>query len=99
MRAQTRFGFTGETATPMLPSVPVGSPGLRLMFVQFSPASVDLNNPLPAPPDTSFHGVRYACHTAAYKTLESDGSIERSTAPAESLTNRTFLQLFPPFSD
>ena len=63
--AHTRFEFTGETVTPIFPITPAGSPGLRVMFVHVSPPSVDLKSPLPVPPETSFHGFRYACQNAA----------------------------------
>ncbi len=38
--AQTRCGFTGETATPIFPRWEVGRPAAS--FVQVSPPSVDL---------------------------------------------------------
>ena len=65
MIAQTLFEFAGETARPMLPMMPWGRPGFLVSSVQCSPPSIDLKIPLPAPPETSCHGVRHACQNAA----------------------------------
>src|SRR6266550_5276721 len=96
MLAQTRLEFAPETVTPMLPQMPAGRPVLRVISVQLSPPSTLLNNPLPAPPDDSIHGVRPACQSAAYSTLGLFGSITRSTTPVESLRKRILSQLRPP---
>src|SRR2546425_9785408 len=59
----------------MLPKSPVGRPGLCVSSVQFSPPSVDLKIPPPAPPETSCHSLRCACqnrseeHTSALQAL------------------------------
>ncbi len=63
--AHTRAGLAGDTAIPMFPHRPPGRPGFFVSSVQCSPASVDLNSPLPAPPDTSVQGRRTACHNPA----------------------------------
>jgi hypothetical protein len=81
---------------PMLPHKPAGSPGFFVSSVQCSPASVDLNKPLPAPPDTSFHGRRTACHSPAYSTSGFEGSRIRSAAPVESFRYSTLFHVFPP---
>ena len=65
MFAQTRFEFAPDTAMPMLPQMPAGRPGFRVISVQWSPPSVVLKRPLPVPPDDSIHGVRPACHRPA----------------------------------
>src|ERR1041385_1413604 len=49
-RAQARSGLAGETAMPIRPSTPFGSPGACEMSDQVSPPSVDLKMPLPVPP-------------------------------------------------
>src|SRR5690349_13034973 len=96
MIAHTRAGFAGDTAIPMLPQIPAGSPGFFVNSVQCSPASVDLKSPLPAPPETSDQGRHTACHDPAYSTSGYEGSSARSAAPAESFRNRTLFQVFPP---
>ncbi len=48
--AYTRFELADVTATPMRPTRPLGSPGLRVISVHVSPPSVLLNRPLPGPP-------------------------------------------------
>src|SRR3989442_1749705 len=80
----------------MLPKSPVGRPGLCVSSVQFSPPSVDLKIPPPAPPETSCHGLRCACQNAAYNTSGFDGSSTRSEVPVESLRNSTLPQVAPP---
>ena len=65
MFAHSRLEFAPEIVIPMLPQMPLGSPGLRVSSVQWSPPSVVLNNPLPLPPDDSSHGVRPACQNPA----------------------------------
>src|SRR5437899_6040353 len=94
--AHTRAGFAGETASPMLPSTPGGSPGLCVSSVQCSPPSVDLKIPPPGPPDTSCHGLRCACQKAAYRTSGLLGSRTRSEIPVESLRNSTLFHVLPP---
>ncbi len=52
--AQTRWEFTGETATPILPTGLRGSsPRLSVMSVQVSPPSVDFQSPESSPPEES----------------------------------------------
>src|SRR5437588_1571593 len=63
--AHTRSGFAGETATPILPTVPRGRPGARVSSVQVSPPSVDLKRPLPCPPLSNVHGLRMNCQNEA----------------------------------
>src|SRR5215204_4034852 len=77
--AYTRFESAPETATPILPIIPEGMPGLRVISVQFSPPSVDLNNPLPGPPLDIVYSVRNASQSAANMTLGFLRSIDRST--------------------
>src|SRR3990167_8009434 len=79
--------------------IPFGRPGFRVISCQVSPPSVDLKIPPPAPPLLSIHGVRPACQSAAYSTLGSFGSIERSIAPVESFRKRTFRHDSPPSED
>src|SRR3954470_24961471 len=99
MSAYTLFAFGPETASPMLPSTPLGSPGLCVISVQCSPPSVDLKIPLPAPPEIICHGVRHACQNDAYITSGFDGSRTRSEIPVESFLYRTWRQFFPPSVD
>src|SRR6266576_877023 len=94
--AYTRFGFAPDTATPILPTIPRGRPGLRVISVHVSPPSVLLNRPLPGPPDDIWYSVRYASHSAAYMTLGLVRSIAMSTAPVLSSRKSTLRQLRPP---
>src|SRR5215813_9800111 len=80
-RAYTRFPSAGETATPIRPNTPDGSPGAWLISVHVSPPSVDLNNPLPGPPLDILYSLRKASHIAANITYGLCGSIETSMAP------------------
>ncbi len=64
--------------------------------VQLSPPSVDLYNPLPAPPEENPHGVRCSCHSAAYTMRGFWGSSTRSMAPVESFFERIFCHVLPP---
>src|SRR5512133_647003 len=96
MIAYTRFASAPETATPIFPSTPCGSPGARVMSVHVSPPSVDLYNPLPGPPLDISHSLRYASHIAAYITLGLCGSIEISTAPVAGPLYNTLRQVLPP---
>src|SRR5512146_3504999 len=86
----------GDTATPMRPITPPGSPLLRVRSVHVSPPSVDLNRPLQRPPLVNPHGVRCACHKAAYRTRGLDGSSTTSIAPALSDLKRIFCPASPP---
>jgi hypothetical protein len=65
MMAQTRLASTGDTATPILPSMPRGKPWLREISVHVRPPSVDLNSPEPGPPEDMPHGLRHASQSAA----------------------------------
>ena len=94
--AQSLLGFTGEIAIPTLPMIPLGSPVLRVISVQWSPPSVVLKIPLPAPPLINSHGFRPACQSAAYSTSGFVGSITSSIAPVESFRKRIFFQVLPP---
>src|SRR5579859_4569002 len=75
--AQTRSVFTGDTATPMRPRIPLGIPEARLRSVHVSPPSVDLKSPLPGPPLSKLYGDRFTSQNAAYKTRELPGSMAR----------------------
>src|SRR5215467_12589360 len=99
MRAYTRFASAPETATPILPSMPAGRPGARVISVHVSPPSTDLNKPLPGPPDDIWYSVRNASHSAAYITFGFFGSIEMSTAPVLLSRPRTFFHVAPPSAD
>src|SRR5258705_2072764 len=94
--AYTRFAFAPDTATPILPTMHRGRPGLRVISVHVSPPSVLLNRPLPGPPDDIWYSVRYASHSAAYMTLGFVRSIAMSTAPVLSSRNSTRRQVRPP---
>ena len=83
-------------ATPILPSMPCGRPGLRVISVHVSPPSVDLNRPLPGPPLDIWYSTRYASHIAANITFGFVRSIATSTAPVLSSRNSTFFQVLPP---
>src|SRR5689334_17284346 len=96
MSAHTRAGFAGDTAIPLLPQMPAGSPGLFVSSIPCADASVDLNIPLPSPPETSVQGRRTACDTRPYSAPEFEESSARSAAAAESFRNRTLVQVFPP---
>ena len=56
--AQTRSEFTGETATPMMPTVPFGRPCALVTSFHVSPPSVLFHNPDPGPPLSRLYGVR-----------------------------------------
>src|SRR5437763_16100922 len=96
MFAQRRFEFAPDTVMPMLPQIPSGRPGLRVISVQWSPPSVVLNKPLPLPPAERSQGVRPASQNAAYTLLALLGSITRSTAHAASLRYRIVSHVRPP---
>src|SRR5690348_13925017 len=97
--AYTRSGFAGDTATPIFPTMPVGRPLARVMSVQVSPPSVDLNSPLPGPPLDICHSLRYASHIVAYITFGSFGSIEMSSAPVSGPRYSTLRHVLPPSVD
>ena len=80
----------------MRPIMPAGMPGLRVMSVQVSPPSVDLNRPLPGPPLDIVYSVRNASHIAAKITLGLLRSIQRSTAPVLLSRKRTLRHVAPP---
>src|ERR1041385_5792878 len=67
--AYTRVGSAEDTATPILPSMPDGSPRARVMSVHASPPSVDFHRLEPGPPLDICHSFRYASHSAAYITF------------------------------
>src|SRR4051812_31210367 len=79
--AYTRFGSAPETATPIRPTTPLGSPWLRVISCHVSPPSVDLNSPEPGPPDDIWYSTRYASQSAAYRTFGFVRSTEMSMAP------------------
>src|SRR5580765_8124994 len=94
-----RFESAPDTATPILPSTPFGNPGLRVISIQCSPPSVDLNNPLPGPPLDIWYSTRYASQSAANITLGFRRSIATSMPPDFASLNSTFFQLLPPSVD
>src|SRR4051812_16428050 len=79
--AYTRFGSAGDTATPILPFMPLGRPVLRVISVHVSPPSVDLKRPEPGPPEDIVHSVRYASQRDAYMMSGFVWSILMSTPP------------------
>src|SRR5205823_3016866 len=85
--------------TPILPLMPVGSPGLSLRSIHVSPPSVDCHRPLSGPPLEICEKLRYACQIDAYRMRGLVSSIDRSTAPALSLLNSTFRHVAPPSTD
>src|SRR6476660_6562610 len=91
-----RLESAPEMATPILPSTPVGRPGLRVISVQRSPPSVDLKRPLPGPPLDIWYSTPYASHSAAKITLGLRRSIEMSTAPVFASRTSVFFQVLPP---
>ena len=59
-------GVGVDTARPILPTTPsAGMPGFRVISVQVSPPSTDLNMPLPGPPDDIVYSLRKASQSAA----------------------------------
>src|SRR6516225_7958190 len=94
-----RLDSVGETASPIFPSVPLGRPGLREISNQWSPPSVDLNSPLPGPPDDISQELRNASHSPAYSTCGLLGSRMSSIAPVLSSRKRIRSQVFPPSFD
>jgi hypothetical protein len=48
----------GETATPMMPSGPLGMPGFLVSSSQVSPPSVLFQSAEPGPPLSRLYGVR-----------------------------------------
>ena len=95
-RAYTRFEFAPDTDTPIRPTSPAGSPGLRVISVHVSPPSVLLNSPLPAPPLDIWYSLRYASHIAAYITSGLWRSIAMSIAAVRSSRKSTLRQVAPP---
>src|SRR5678815_4273108 len=91
-----RLESAPEMATPILPSTPVGRPGLRVISVQCSPPSVDLKRPLPGPPLDIEYSTRNASQSAANITSGLWGSIVMSTAPVLLSRNSTLRQVLPP---
>ena len=83
--AQTRPERAGEIDTPILPSMPVGKPGLVEISSQVSPPSVLRNRPLPGPPLETFQKLRLASHIEANSRRGLFGSMVRSIVPATSL--------------
>ena len=96
MLANTRCELAGETATPILPSAPLGIPGLKVSSFHVSPPSVLFHRPLRPLPASMPHGIRWNFHMAAYRTRGLFTSSERSIAPVLSLRKSTFFQLLPP---
>ena len=94
-----RPALAGDTATPILPNGPSGSPGLFETSSQVSPPSLLRHSPLSGPPLLRFQKLRRTCHIAANIRRGLLGSMLKSPAPAFSLLNRTFSQLFPPSCD
>src|SRR5579875_3065066 len=88
--AHTRSGLAPDTVTDTFPISPLGKPGLRVSSSHVSPPSVDLNSPLPAPPLSRSHGLRYTSQKPAYKMFEFVGSNVRSIAPAFGPREKTF---------
>src|SRR5262245_14512563 len=99
MSAYTRFESAPDTETPIRPIVPAGKPGLRVISVQVSPPSVDLNKPLPGPPLDIWYSTRYASHNAANITDGFLRSMVMSTAPVFALRNNFRCQVLPPSVD
>src|SRR3954451_21493350 len=91
-----RLESAPDTATPILPTRPDGSPGLRVISVQCSPPSVDLNRPLPGPPLDIEYSTRNASHIAANITSGLLRSMAMSTAPVLSSRNSTLRHVLPP---
>src|SRR5258708_32379424 len=91
-----RLESAPDTATPILPSMPEGSPGLRVISVQCSPPSVDLNSPLPGPRLDIEYSTRKASHSAANITFGLLRSIAMSTAPVLLSRKRTLRHVLPP---
>jgi len=50
IKAQTRSEFNGETAIPIIPTNPSGSPLFLVISFHVSPPSVDFQRPDPSPP-------------------------------------------------
>src|SRR5579862_1782620 len=86
-----------DTATPIFPYGPFGSPCSSKCF-QVDPPSVDRYSPLPGPPLSMLHDVRRACHSAPKIMLGLCGSNDTSMPPVFSSLYRTFSHVFPPSS-
>ena len=91
-----RFGFAGETATPILPMSVFGIPSLCVISLQLSPPSMDFHSPLRPLPDVMPQGKRWNFHIAAKRMRGLVGSSERSVAPVESLRKRMRFHDLPP---
>src|SRR5512143_3514032 len=61
-RAHTREGRAGDTATPILPTTPLGRPPSNRF--QVSPPSSVLKRPHSSLPDTMVQGLRWPVHAA-----------------------------------
>src|SRR5260221_864375 len=97
--AYTRLELAPDTAMPMRPMTPDGRPGLRVISVQVSPPSVDLNRPEPGPPLDIVYSFRNASHRAAYMTFGLERSIAMSMAPVLSSRSSKRFHVFPPSAD
>src|SRR2546430_12737776 len=91
-----RFGFAGETATPILPIGVVGMPVFRVMSVQLSPPSGDFQSPLRPPPDCIPQGKRWNFYMAAQLMRGFVGSSEGSVAAVGSLRKSIRFNVLSP---
>src|SRR5262245_2470948 len=80
------YGFSGRPLPPPATS-----------SLQCSPPSVDLNRPLPGPPDRNVHACRRKSHIAA-KTVDGSCALEASIAqPVDGFVPASTLDhVFPP---
>ena len=88
------LGFDGLKEITILPKSPSGNPAD--IFFQFFPPSVDLNNPLPLPPELKEKGCLLNCQKLASKILGSRGLIAISAHPVFSSTYKAFIHVLPP---
>src|SRR5215470_2910088 len=95
IRAYTRLGSAPETDTPMRPMIPEGKPWPSRR-VHVAPPSIDLYNPLLAPPLLRLHGLRYTSHKDAKRVLALLGSKTTSIAPVLLSLYNTFCHVVPP---
>src|SRR5208337_2106753 len=99
MLVYTTCGFDSATCTATRPHGFGGNP-LALLSVtslQCKPPSVDLNNPLPGPPERNVHPCRRKSHIAAYMVFGSCVLRAIMAQPVEPFAPaRTFVQVLPP---
>src|ERR1700726_2997547 len=97
MLAYTTCGFEGATCSATRPHGFAGNPVALLTLFQVAPPSVDLNSPLPGPPERNVQPCRRNSHIAAQMVFGSCLLRAIMAQPLEAFAPaRTFFQVLPP---